>query len=218
MLEGYYKRFIEAICDTCKICPNPTTPKFCSSLYEANRPRFMHHIIYKVCLLREANPKKLEQIKTFEGFCALFCKPTACPKYDKKECKSNLSKRVSCYDVFLRQLNRHLKLNDTSTIFSSWSGIDLSLIGSNLKLLDDLQYLAKRKKKHTAKKIRKIMRKMHHGLSENFTDKNKTIKIKKKVSTLLFHNQDDDAWGEKLKEYLNEDNNRQQSKAGGTTG
>ena len=214
------KSFIENICKICRICPGPE-PKFCIGLYEANRPKFLHHIIYKASLLREANSKKFEQLRTFEGFCALFCNKSSCPRYDKKECRYNLSKRVSCYEACLRQQsNTYLKMRETSRIYSTWSGIDPFLIGQQLKLSDSLQHVSKKKKKHLAKKIRKTMKGVYRGHSANFDDKNKTKKVKRQkiISTLLFHNQDNEEWGEKLKEYLNEDNNRQQSKAAGTAG
>ena len=209
------KDFIEAVCKLCKICSDPS-PEFCMALYDANRPKFLHHVIYKVCLLREADPKKLIHIDVFEGFCALFCRSVSCPKYDKTKCNHILSKRMACYEKFLRQQDIHIGVKEISNIYSVWSGIDLSLIGNDLKLLEGLQYLPKKKKKHVVKKIKRIMQKAYHGQSRNFTDKNKT-KEHKPVSTLLFHNQGDDVWGKKLEEYLNEDNNRQQSKASGAT-
>jgi hypothetical protein len=214
--KGYNKNFVEAVCKICGVCPNPI-PGFCTNLYKANRPKFLHHIVYKICMLREVNPEILKQIRTFEGFCALFCRSSACSIYKREECESNLSKRASCYEAFLRQLNTYLAIKETSRIFSVWSGIDPLIIGSNLGLLDAIQYLPKKKKKRVAKKIKKIMRSMYHGQSENSGKKNKTKK-QKSISTLLFHNQDDAEWGKKLEEYLNEDNNRQQSKAGGATG
>jgi len=214
--KGCNKDFIKAVCEICGICPNPA-PGFCTKLFEANRPKFLHHIVYKMRLLREVNPEIPKLIRTFEAFCALFCRSSACSIYDKIECESNLSKRVSCYEIFLRQLNTYLEIKETSRIFSVWSGIDPTLIGGHLKLLDSLQYLPKRKKKHIAKKIRKIMRTVYHGQSENSGKKNKTKK-QKSISTLLFHNQGNDEWGKRLKEYLNEDTNRQPSKADRATG
>jgi len=212
----YNKNFVEAVCKVCGICPNPI-PGFCTSLYKTNRPKFLHHIVYKICMLREVNPEIVEQIRTFEGFCALFCRSSACSIYKKGECESNLSKRVSCYEVFLRQLNTYPEIKETGRIFNVWSGIDPTLIGGHLKLLDTIQDLPKKKKKRVAKKIKRIMRSMYHGQSENSGEKNKTKKHKS-ISTLLFHNQDNDEWGKKLEEYLNEDYNRQQSKAGRATG
>jgi len=168
-------------------------------------------------MLREINPGILEQIRTFEGFCALFCRPSACSIYKKGECETNLSKRASCYEIFLRQLNTYLEIKETSRIFSVWSGIDPLIIGGHLRLLDTIQQLPKKKKKRVAKKIKKIMRSMYHGQSENSGKKNKTKK-QKSISTLLFHNQDNDEWKKRLEDYLNEDNNRQQSKAGRAPG
>jgi len=124
------KNFIDAVCKICGICPNPK-PGFCTNLFEANRPKFLHHVIYKVCMLRDTDLQILRQLRTFEGFCALFCRPSACSIYDKAECGTSLSKRVSCYEIFLRQLNTALNIRETSRIFSVWSGIDPPLIGSH---------------------------------------------------------------------------------------
>lgn len=210
------ERFISTICKVCGVCDKirGVRPDLCETFYEADPLRFIDNVIHKVCLLRESDREKYKKLGTFEGFCALFCCEEVCPIFER-ECEFNLTKKVSCYELFLYQSFTQPSLKETSKIYGTWSGIDPPLIGKSFRLFSSLAHMPKKRKKQVAKalkKIRKISIKgsgKYHGRKKYSKKKNKKEKL---ANTLFFYNNSPE-WEEKLLNYLDEVNNRRQSEA-----
>lgn len=204
------KEFISTICKICGVCAREGTllPDFCRAFYETDSSQFINNIIHNICLLKESDLEKYKRLRTFEGFCALFCRQEACPIFDR-ECGTTLSKRLSCYELFLRQSFTHPSLEGISRIYNIWSGIDPPLIGESFKLFSGLTHLPKKRRKQITKALRKIKRVSVGGQEEHRSRKKhsrKKNKCKRSVNTLFFYN-DSIEWEEKLSSYLDETNN-----------
>lgn len=215
------REFISTVCKVCGICDREKglQPDLCETFYEADPPRFINNVIHKVCMLRESDREKYRKLGTFEGFCALFCHEEVCPAFEK-ECEVNLTKKVSCYELFLYQSSSRPALKETSRIYSVWSGIDPPLISESFKLFSSLAHIPKKRKKQIAKTLKKLKKvaikgqRKYHGRSKHSRKKNKKEEL---VNTLFFYNNSLE-WEEKLSNYLDGTNNQRQNKAASHTG
>lgn len=186
--------FITTVCPICGLCKDPN-PEFCTKLYDTDGSKFINEIILRIKLLREINPKMFSELRSFEGFTALFCHPNRCPLYEK-ECDSMLSTPIVCFQAFLKQTEEHCQLGQLHDIYEKWSGIELCEIRKKFDAIESIGKVSLSKKQN--KRIRKSIKKAKKRLSNQSRLKRSE---KGKVKTLFFYNSNEE-WKEKISKYL----------------
>lgn len=200
--------FTQTICKSCALCLQHTfaeiiTPNFCMLVYDGDKNRFLG-FLYQLQKLRKGKSKY--NLASFEAFCGLFCNSfPSCP--NKSEKCEDITVRVSCYASFVRQWGQIIPEKVLNQIYALYSGVDLDEVGRKLSF--DLRRLRKKERKAIRASSKQTMNMIGSALAILVTGKAASVakskklkKVKKRVHTSTFHNDDDTAWSDKIKELL----------------
>lgn len=206
--------FVKTVCHRCGLCFQHTfadviSPDFCMLVYEGDEKRFLG-FLYQLQKFRKAKTKL--NLVSFEAFCGLFCNSfPACP--NKSDQCSTLETRVSCYSCFVKQWGQLIPTKVLHQIYELYSGVELDEVGKKLSF--DLRRLRKKERKAIRTSSRQTMQVIGKAIAimvggkatVSKKKKTKVTKIKKRVHTSTFHNDNDSAWSDKIKELLSKKEN-----------
>jgi hypothetical protein len=212
--ELHLEKFKKAVCTKlCRICKDPD-PTFCCSIALGDPDRFVE-IMKHIILYSSGTSIHLKELKSFSGFCRLFCNfYRDCP-LKSAECEE-LDSITYCFGLYVAQdKNKLLSIADRAKIFGIYSGISIKEIGKSIPIkilpLDDM-------KKKRKKKMSRLLEAMRHAIKIKPTEtriklrkkKKEAKKPKKVVTTSWFWNDNDSEWRTWLLTRLgNETDNRQ---------
>ncbi len=207
---SFVDKFKLQVCDkVCRLCKTVTetdpNPVFCSVVYANEPSRFMRAVTFMLAV-RKSNPAKYYNFVTFPGFCGLFCNSDVCPQKSNR-CKDT-RQVIACYSTFCEQMNSPAQTNTITSINNSFSGIPVTNIGAEYKIVENVIYLNINKRdrrdlKKTARSIRKALGKSVMDSSEKSKAKEKKEKKQKKeVITGIFYNDNDPQWVEIIERIL----------------
>jgi len=198
-------------------------------MFGSDTERFLTLLAY-IIALKETDETSFNAMRTFEGFCGLFCNSRKLCPIRTVKC-NYLSQPIKCFTSFAEQSYRLVNAEVTTKIYELFSGIDTISIGKRFSLPDE-KSLKRMLPKKERKRIRKLIKKARSSLkslrnlntnnyqrndvscSNNHLLKKKKIWKRKKPTTTFFHN-DDEEWSNKINSYLekkpeaDETNNRQ---------
>lgn len=111
-------RFKREICRRqCQFCGKDVSPDFCEFLFESNSEMFLNEILSVMILARERVPRFVKELRTPEGFKALFCESKGlCDRFRSPHCMQ----KVDCYSVFLHQSGVPIPTEDNLDLILKW--------------------------------------------------------------------------------------------------
>ena len=194
--------FIREVCKTyCKLC-DVSRPEFCMFFFADMGKKYFTNLMLLVKVAHERKPRLIKALRSFEGFVALFCNYEVC-QFHSTGC--GLGQKLDCYQMYLTQSKQYLEEGEADNLIRDW---DHKLFKELCYELDDIakiiNNMSKKKRKRLFKigtRITNLMERWRRDSSSSGHSSNKSKKIKKEVTTKLFHN-DNEEWADKIKSIL----------------
>jgi len=198
--------FIHEVCKTyCKLC-SVNHPEFCMFFFADMGKKYFTNLMLLIKVAHEKKPRLIEALKSFEGFVALFCNHKVCQFHSSK---CDIGQKLDCYQMYLTQSKQYLEEGEADNLIRDW---DNKLFKELCYELDDItntiNNMSKKKRKRLLKigtHIANLIERWGHGKPTFEHSSTKSKKVKKEVSTQLFHN-DNKEWADRIKSILEGDN------------
>lgn len=205
--------FLREVCKThCKLC-EVKRPEFCMFFLGYLGKKYFTDILLLIKVARERKPRLIEALQSFEGFSAIFCNASVC-QFNSPQCQTR--QKLSCYQMFLLQSGQTLEEGEDDKLFVDWDrGYHREICNELDGVAKIINSMGKKKRKRLFKIATRVLNMMnrwhgHNPAACGYSSK----KVKKKVTTELFHN-DSEEWAARIKSILEgddqvEDSNRKQ--------
>lgn len=198
--------FHKRICNVCRGCKRSviTDPEFCFTLAVGNEISFVN--ILKAIFIIRNRIASFNKIDNFQDFCAIICKYCVF----KSDGCDELDIRIECYEKFIEQTIGRLKGKEKAQIWRTFSGITLDVIESKYDAV--LKANLNRKSTRKLRKLKNTLIQIINTPNNKYENKkSKKEKSKdKQITSLLFYNEDNPEWQERIYNILGIANDKSQ--------
>ena len=191
MAAPEHTEFTQKICTKCKLCTTENImPTWCIAMYEGSKDRFIKTLKY-ISALNITTPQAFKRIRSFAGFCGLFCNTKPTCAYSSHLC-GELAQHVECFTMFMEQaqgvvISSKLKMR----IYELYSGVDPKKIGvSYIAPRKPLKLIPKDQRRKINKEIERAKASIEPVMKNLYSPTRTKKKLKKEPVTTFFCNDD----------------------------